>query len=176
MEHAPVNARPGQSARPHGFTLIEVLVVVVIIAIAGAIIVPQMLNTGSLTVQGASRIIIADLLFAQNEAIAQQRPRRMVFDVTHNRYQITDEKDQVVSVSWKAGSTANYVIDFSKDNRFQGVRLVSADFGGTGGVEFDALGSPDRGGSIVLQAGTVRYRIKVAAITGRVTIAPEAGE
>ena len=69
---------------PRGFTLVEVLIVVVIIGIVGAIVVPQILTAGTLGVQAAARMVIADLQFAQNDAIARQAPRRVVFEGGNN--------------------------------------------------------------------------------------------
>lgn len=154
------------------FTLIEVLSVVVILGIAGAVVVPQMLNTGNLQIQAASRIVIADLLYAQNEAITRQAVRRVVFDPTTNSYKLTDGGGNVLAVSWKNGGAANYVINFSTDSRFDAVTLKTADFGGTQAVEFDALGAPSSGGTVDLVTGSTTYRISVAAFTGRVTVAP----
>ena len=68
-----------QKLSNRAFTLVEVLVVVTIISIAAAIVVPQMLRPGNLSVQAAGRSIIADILFAQNDAAAHQAGRRIVF-------------------------------------------------------------------------------------------------
>lgn len=156
-----------------GFTLIEVLVVVAIIGIAGAVVVPQMLKSSTLTVQAAGRMVIADLLYAQNEAIAQQRPRRLVFDVDGNSYRMTDDQDNTLQASWRdSQGSGNYVINFSKDSRFAGVRLKNVDFGGEKYVEYDALGAPAQGGSLDLVTDNVTYRVTVSPFTGRVVIAP----
>ena len=161
-----------------GFTLVEILIVVTIIGIAGAVVVPQMTRTGSLTIQAAGRIIIADLLVAQNEAIANQATRQVVFDLANNRYRIADGDGKTIGMNWKSGdaSAGNYVTDFEDDSRFEGVKIINAAFGGDSAIEFDALGGPDTNGFIDIQYGTgsdmVQYRIKIAPLTGRVTIAP----
>jgi len=156
----------------HAFTLIEVLVVATIVAIAGAIIVPHMLTPSDWGVQAAGRIVIADLLFAQNEAIARQAPRRVVFDPDDNSYRVTDTAGNIVDVPFRGGA---YTIDFDEDRRFAGVGLENVAFGVTDPpvVEFDPLGTPSEGGTIDVATNTTRYRITVAPITGRVTIAPQ---
>lgn len=156
------------------FTLVEVLVTVAIIAIAGAIVVPQMIKTGTLTIQAAGRLIIADLLFAQNEAIAHQEPRRVVFDTVNNRYWLAKDDGSVVGVNWKGGGAGggNYLIDFKNDTRFAGVTIDAVDLGGDATVEYDALGGPDTGGTIDVTFDNVRYRITISPMTGRVTIEP----
>jgi len=153
-----------------GYTLVEVLVIVTIIGIAAAIIVPNMLSAGTLGVQAAARIIIADILYAQNDAIAQQRNRRVVFDPDNESYSLLDDTGAVLTAKWKNGSANNYVVDFTTDSRFQGVVIVSADFGGTPTLEFDALGGPLNGGTVEIEFKNTRYRITVASFTGRVTV------
>jgi prepilin-type N-terminal cleavage/methylation domain-containing protein len=157
---------------PRGFTLIEVLMVVAIIGLAGAIVVPQISAMGSMQIQAATRIVIADLLYAQNEAIAHQAVRKLVFDPATNSYKLTDADGNVLSATWKNGASANYTVNLTSDDRFSTVTLVSANFGNSPEVEFDPLGSPSSGGTVELISGTIRYRITVAAFTGRVTVAP----
>ena len=154
-----------------GFTLVEVLVVVTIIAVAGAIVVPHLLEPSNWSVQAASRIVIADLLFAQNEAIARQAPRRVIFDAANNTYRVADNTDVTVELPFRGG---DYVVDFDKDNRFSGVRLENVNLGGPdpSRVEFDPLGGTSAGGTLELATNNTRYRITVAPITGRVTVAP----
>jgi prepilin-type N-terminal cleavage/methylation domain-containing protein len=156
-----------------GYTLVEVLIVVTIIGIAAAVIVPNMLAAGTLGVQAAARIIVADILYAQNDAIAQQRNRTVVFDPANESYSLQDENGAILTVRWKNGSANNYVVDFTTDDRFQGVVIVSAEFpagSGNSTLEFDALGGPLNGGTVEVEFQGRRYRVTVAAFTGRVTV------
>ena len=164
------------------FTLVEVLVVVTIIGLAGAIVVPHLLTAGTLGVQAAARAVIADILYAQNDAIAAQAPRRVVFDLANNRYWLTNDVSfdldvlpaptNAMSVAWKGGSSgANYLVDFETDNRFDGVTIQNAGFSGMPTLEFDALGGPTSGGSVDVVFNNTRLRITIAPFTGRVTVA-----
>lgn len=159
------------------YTLIEVLITVTIMGIAAAIIVPNMLRAGTLGVQAGARMIIADLLFAQNEAMAQQSTRRVVFDAADNSYRV--EKYDTTTSAWvlefnpSEGTTnnmQNYEVDFDEDNRFTGIDIVSATFNGTNTVEFDDLGNPSSGGTVRLRFDEHVYEINVAPFTGRVTV------
>ena len=67
-----------------GFTLVEMLIVVVIVGIAGAIVVPHMLWGSQFGLQAATRMVIADLVYAQNEAVAHQTVCRVVFNGANN--------------------------------------------------------------------------------------------
>jgi Tfp pilus assembly protein FimT len=157
--------------------LVEVLVVVVIIGIAAGIVVPQMLTAGSLILQAAGRAIIADLLYAQNDAVVQVQYRKVIFDPDHNTYRLTDGDGNPISVNWRTGGSAlgSYSVDFSGDSRFRGVHLTAADFGGSHELEYDDLGAPVSGGFIEIQGANFKYRITVTPMTGRVTISDVSG-
>src|SRR5262245_1732270 len=72
-----------------GFTLVEILVVVVILGIASAIIIPQIGSRDDLTAASATRVIMADLIYAQNRAIATQKWHYVQFD--GQRYVLYDQ-------------------------------------------------------------------------------------
>ncbi len=166
--HAHPRRRP--SALRSAYTLVEVLIVVTILGIISAIVVPSMLTAGEMGVQAAARIIVADLLYAQNEAIAQQAERRVIFDLAENRYRLVDEAGVSLTAKWINGQSANYEVDFDDDRRFQGVTLISVDFETHPSVGYDVLGTPSHGGSVEIQYERRRYRIDVASFTGRVTV------
>lgn len=138
-----------------------------------AIVVPQISEPGSLQIQAAGRMVMADIIYAQNEAVANQATRRVVFEVSQNRYRLTDDQDVNVNVSWKggAGAAGNYVVNLAEDSRFDGVTLENVDFGGGSNIlEFDAVGAPITGGTVELVFRDIRYRITVATFTGKLTI------
>src|SRR5437867_2753966 len=62
-----------------GFTLVEVLMVVLILAISSAIIIPQLGTRTDLTAASAARLVMADLIWAQNRAIATQQKQYVIF-------------------------------------------------------------------------------------------------
>ena len=164
-------------ALPHatrrGYTLVEVLIVVVIVGIAGVIVVPGMMRSGTMGIQAATRSVIADLLYAQNQAIAHQRPFGVQFNTGTDAYRVIDEDGQTIESSWRMGGGGEgYAISFRNDRRFQGVELIQATFTGEPGktVWFDPMGAPSEGGTVVLQFEQTRYRVQVAPFTGRVAV------
>lgn len=146
--------------------------VVTILGIVSVSVIPSMLTAGEMGVQAAARVIVADLLYAQNEAIAQQASHKVVFDVANNSYQIQDQNGTPLTVDWLGGSANNYIVDFANDQRFQGVTITAVDFGVTtpNEISYDNLGGPSTGGSITIQFDRQSYRIDVAEFTGRVTV------
>lgn len=164
----PISGRR-RGRRRFGFTLIEVLVTVIVLGIAAAMVVPTMLDTGTLSIQGAARRVVADILMAQNEAIAQRREMRLVFDPAGDRYGLFDANGQPVGMAWQKDG---YRVDFSQKQSFDGVRMRSADFAGGTVLSFDELGTPSNGGTIEIVSGETAYRIRVTPFTGRVTVEP----
>lgn len=154
------------------YTLIEVLIVVAILGVVSAVVVPHMLTAGSLGVQAAARVVVADILYAQNDAIAAQAGRKIVFTPADDKYELQDAGGAILTAQWINGEANNYVVDFSDDTRFQGVEIKSASFAGGGTtLEFDDLGGPVNGGTVVIEYNDQEYRITVAPFTGRVTVA-----
>jgi len=152
----------------HAYTLIEVLVVVAILGVAGAIVVPQFLQPSTISAQAASRMIMADIQLTQSEAITHQKSRHIIFDIVNGNYQITDENNKPVAVSWKAG--AEYEVSIKTNRRFNSVSLADANFGGNVVLTFDDLGAPLAGGNIDIVSPGAQYRISVAPFTGRLSI------
>lgn len=172
MMRTPPNPRRKIAA----YTLVEVLITVTIMGIAAAIVVPNMLQGGTMGVQAGARMIVADVLFAQNEAMAHNSQRRVVFDPAGNSYSVqkydSDAGAWVLETNPVLGgnSTNNYQIDFDEDGRFEGVDIVSADFGGSDTIQFDDLGNPSSGGTVQIRYDQHIYDIKIAPFSGRVTV------
>ena len=61
------------------FTLVEILMVVLILAIASAVIVPQIGTRDDLKAAAGARVVMADLIWAQNRAISTQQEQYVVF-------------------------------------------------------------------------------------------------
>jgi len=156
------------------FTLVEVLVVLVILGFAGAIVVPSLSRPSNFSVQSAGRMLISDIMIAQNDAIASQTPRSIVFEPLLNRYRLVDDSGNNLQAVWRAGSgmgETDYLVDFNADGRFTGVTLQNVNIGGGQTLDFDPLGSPANGGTIDLVNANTTYRVSITPFTGRVTIA-----
>jgi len=168
--------RTGQDVRATrracGFTLIEILMVIVILGIAAIAVVPQMSSGADFQATSAARAIAVDLQYAQNQAIATQKRVRVLFDVDANTYFLL-YYDPVTDTNTPIRHPINkgsYVVSFSNMRDYPNLKLVAASFGTDPFVEFDAIGAPVSPGGVRVQSGSASYSIVVTAITGKVTV------
>ena len=150
-----------------GFTIIEILIVVVILAIAAMTAMPMLSSAGSVQVRSVANMIAADLEYAKSLAITKGQLFSVDFDTSGDSYEIKDQSGTTISHPVKKGF--DYVIDL-QDEGFESVDITGANFSGVSEVEFDYLGSPDNGGSVTVQGGGTTLTISVEAVTGYVTV------
>lgn len=157
------------------FTIIEILIVVALLAIAGLMAVPMMSSAASMQIYAAANMIAADLEYAKSMAISRGQNFSVVFDKTAETYQIKDQSGNVIPHPVKKGFP--YVIDFRNDRRLNRVDIFDANFDATSEVKFDYLGSPYNGngtalnsGVISLQAAGITKTIRVEPVTGYISI------
>jgi len=156
------------------YTLVELLVVIVIMGIAGALVIPSMGQTGVLRVQAAVRTVVSDITFAQSDGLAYQRGRAIVFDVTKNRYTLVDIRGTTIDADLNAIQATNL-----NQAEFGGARITKAEFGeASSTLIFDEMGGPvtTAGGNVPAADGIIEitgsdqvFRITVEGYTGRVT-------
>ena len=151
-----------------GFTLIEIIIVVVILAIAAMTAIPLMSSAGSVQIRSAANMIAADLEYARSMAISRGQNYSVVFDESTESYSIKDQSVAVIPHPVKKGF--DYIIDFQNDSRLNKVDITSVNFNSTDSVLFDCLGSPDNGGTISLNANGPTATITVEPVTGYISI------
>ena len=166
-----------------GYTLIEVLIVVMIMGIAAAVVAPTTSQAGVLRIQAAVRTLVADITFAQMDALGYQEQRAIVFDTEENSYTLVQVNGSTIDVENDAlydprGPGQRYTVDFNREI-FGGTVIESAEIDDDNVLVFDEMGGPvaepgsstlSDGGSITLAGPLSRFRVDVAAFTGRVTV------
>ena len=166
----------GMRIKNSGFTLIEILIVVMIIAIAAMIAVPMMTSAASVQVRSAANLIAADLEYAKSMAMSRQKIYyAVVFDESNESYQIEDPNG-IIEHPVKRESL--YKINFSTDSRLNKVDIVDVDFDGSYEIRFDYMGEPkisdgtglQTQGVINLCAGETNITIEVEPVTGFILI------
>jgi len=150
----------------NGFTLVEVIIVVVILAIAAMMAVPMMSSADTFQVRSAASMLASDLEYAKNCAISRGETFSVDFNYD-NGYQLKDANGDLIEHPVKKGF--DYVVDFASDGRLDKVKIDEVNLSDSI-VEFDCLGSPDEGGTITLNAGGEIIVVSIEPVTGYVSI------
>ena len=158
------SAKAARRSAIGGLTVIELLIVVVILAIAALTAIPMMSSASSIQIRSATNLIMADLEYAKSMAITRGQNHSVVFDPGTDSYQIEDQNNNVISHPVKKGF--DYIVSFPNDSRLNRVDVTNVDFDTTQRVQFDCLGSPDNGGTVSIQAGNTTATITVEPVTG----------
>lgn len=156
-----------------GYTLIEILVVVTVLAIAGALIVPAFGGTDVLRVQGAIRSVVADLAEAQSDAIAFQRGRAVVFFPDDSRYVVAEVNSPNLDLtldSLQERALNLSIFGFTRIDAvtFPNNTLVFDELGGPVTAPQSGVAAPE--GWIDLTGSDQTFRLRVEAYTGRITV------
>jgi prepilin-type N-terminal cleavage/methylation domain-containing protein len=158
-----------------GFSLIEIIVVMMVLAIAAAVIIPNIGSAGDSQAIGAARVVKSDLEVARSLALTTQQPHSVVFSPDRQTYKVIANYTgtpyaTTAAVSHPVLANRAYEVNLAIQNRMSDVTVVSVSFGGATYVTFGPQGEPSAAGLIALRAGGTQMQIQVAALTGRITV------
>jgi prepilin-type N-terminal cleavage/methylation domain-containing protein len=152
---------PARAPRP-AFSLVELMICISVMAVLAALAIPRYANaTSNYRADAAARRIAADLSLARSQARLMSKPLTVVFDTTAENYQISGMEDLL-------HRTNVYSVQLS--DRPYRATLVSVNFGGAAQVTFDQYGSPNTGGTIVVDSGGSRKTITLNQASERPVI------
>ena len=131
-------------ANCRGFTLVELIMVIVLISIVAVSIVPKFVDTSAISLEGGAAMVAGDIRYTQELAMSTHSPKTITFATNDTFYTIDSQTTNLPS-------------------------RVSISIGAT--FTFNPLGEPTAGGgsSVVIQAGSSTKTITVESITGRVS-------
>ena len=181
-----MGSRNGHSATVGrgGYTLVEMLLVILILGIAGAIVIPHTSQAHVLRIHAAVRTVVADITYAQTDALAYQQRRAIIFSEEDNTYTIAEVSvssggDVTYTPLFLAGGPgAGHTIDFN-GGQFDGASLRAADFDGDSILVFDEIGAPildaatdaSAGlGTVYIEGPMSVFQIEVLPYTGQVRV------
>jgi prepilin-type N-terminal cleavage/methylation domain-containing protein len=159
-----------------GFTLIELVMVIVIVGILAALVVPRFESFYSIKLSGAVKKVVSDIRYTQQLAVSRHETYKIIFDTSLDKYEVRRASDN--SLAKDPFSRADFVVNFNTDPQYKGINLSSAAFGGTATLQFNWQGIPQDGNGINLSSdGQVELEyhnnsltIYVTPRTGRVRI------
>lgn len=150
-----------------GFSLAEVLIMVLVIGIAAAVVVPVMSSTDYSIARAGARRVASDLQYAQDMAIVTQKDITVTFDINTESYWLSNESGVLIHPI-----TDNaYTTDFTAVKELSQLDIVEVSGGGS--VTFDPAGVPNLQCVVVLRAGGSTFNVTVSSITGTVSAAAE---
>jgi len=167
---------------PDGYTLVELIAVMVIVGVLAASAVPSLRKMASTQASMAAAKLLNDLTHARQLAIATGTRTWVVFDTSAQTWTVLSEDPsnpgRLNAAVINDPATGGTFVQTLATGEFSGARIISAGFDGNPEVGFDWLGRPLNSGESSLAAvGTVtltdNHIIQVAISTGHVThIAP----
>ncbi len=172
-----------------GFTLVEILTVVMILAITAAVVMPYLGSRDDIKVSAAARVLMSDLMYAQNRAAATQQMQYVLFTgltnptgyTLYGKLPAAGNADMLVHPV----SLNPYIVRLGAGGTqsMADVAVAQVNFDGKAGLAFDSLGAPwscdaagNRAeltnGSIQLTSrdGRVRMTLRVEPFTGELSI------
>lgn len=164
------------------FTLVEILVVVVILGLISAVIIPQIGSRDDLRCAASARVVMSDLIYAQNLAISQQSTKYVKF--TSTGYGVYNAGTAATAITHPVNKTA-YLQTFGASGSpgLVNTSIGTSTFDGSPTLAFDELGSPysynavantitplAAAGEIVLVSGTYRLKVSIEPFTGEMTV------
>jgi prepilin-type N-terminal cleavage/methylation domain-containing protein len=171
-----------RTQRARGFTLVEILCVVVVLGIAAAMIVPSIGTRDDLNAESAARVVMADITYAQSRAIATQTMQYVQFNVAGQNYALCSSMSPVTYLTHPVNLT-NYITTFGT-GELSSSSLASINLGsGLAVLAFDELGAPyayntssqttssiSAPATIVVQSGPAQVTISIQQYTGQLTV------
>ncbi|MBI3541050.1 MAG: type II secretion system protein [Deltaproteobacteria bacterium] len=162
-----------------GFTLIELVLMMVLLGILSAVAIATLPNLGIAKVEAAATKVQADLMYVRQLARNRNGTYGIIFDTVNNQYTVflfnpgTNTKTTLTDPL----TLASMVTDFKKIQGLKGVTLQSTSIGGTSEVRFTPQGIPQNGsgtplglsGSVVVQEAGASRTITIQSGTGEVT-------
>src|SRR5688572_25846616 len=157
--------------------------VVIILGIAGAIIVPQIGSRNDLRAAASARLVMSDLSYAQNRAIAQQKKHYVRF--VNQTYTLCDSNAllPIEHPLKPAESNGLYQITFGEGGTtgLDQSGIASVNFGSQTIIGFNDLGEPfafdgltetplTAPGTIIVQSGSVSLTIQIEPFTGEASV------
>ena len=137
-----------------GYTLLEMLAVLSLLAILAGLALPRFTSMPYWQLDAASRQMAAELRLLRQAAINCGGKQRAEFYIYLNRY----------TLDTPGGRRHLYL---PKEVQFEGTTTFN---GLPPAVQFNCLGRPSSGGTVVLKSGAGRRYIIVTPVTGRVRV------
>ena len=160
-----------QAKNQQGFTLIELIAIIIVLAIIAAVAIPRLGDVTSMKSGATAEKLKSDIRYAQELAMTQNRRYRVYFNTAPapaSGYAVVNDANG--NGNW--GEAGEFAPDPSGKGDLT-VTLNSGDYAGVTAsssvnpIEFNSLGRPT-GGAATITVSPGSYTITIAAETGAV--------
>ncbi len=150
-----------------GFTLIELVMVIVLLGIMAAVVVPRFVNVSSMNAAAFADKLRADIRYAQNLAMARNQRYRVYVNTapapTPNGYAVVNVSSGMVAQDPAGQGTLSVTLN---TGQYAGI-TVNTPPGGY--VEFNSLGASTAGADVTITVnGDATLTVTITAQTGAV--------
>jgi len=156
---------PAAASRRAGVSLGGVIASLALVALAAGVTIPTFFARHAVTLDNAAILLARDLRSVQNRAAHLGQSTTLRFDTVG--WRAFDAHGRPLT---RFGSEELIQRRLDADAVFEGVTLESLDFGAGAEVAFDAVGRPDRGGTLEVVYRGERRRLSLSPADGRVSI------
>lgn len=130
---------PGRSPSQRGFTLLELLIVLLLLSLCAATTVRWYFSNAEVTLENAAILLARDLRAAQHRSIFLGEPGRFVFLEGGAGYTVLDATG---GAAHHPQTDEPFLRVYSDDGVFKGVSVLEVDAGGDHALEIDGRGLP----------------------------------
>ena len=149
-----------------GFTLIEVVVVIVILGIISVYATPKSVSTAEITLPSQAQKLASDIRHTQVLATSWGKSLRLsIITGSNGTYSVS------CVTSGSSPCDISPVVNPSGGS-FSVSLQKNVVLGGTSTVDFNSLGQPSAAATYTLTTGSSTITVSVAALTGFVTVSP----
>lgn len=130
---------PGRSPSSRGFTITELLIVLLLLSVCSATCVRWYFSAADVTLENAAILLARDLRAAQHRSIFLGEPSRFLFLPDGAGYAVTDARGELAH---NPQTDEPFVRSYPDDGVFVGVRVLAVEAGADRTLDIDRRGVP----------------------------------